>query len=449
MKLPDIFEERMTGLLGDEYPAFRESMDQHPFSGLRINTLKISVERFLELVPFKLKPIPWIPEGFYYEESDRPTKHPYFHAGLYYIQEPSAMSPVILLDPQPGETILDACAAPGGKTCQIAARLQDEGLLLTNDISATRAKALLRNVEISGIKNAIILCEDPSKLIPRFAGKIDRILVDAPCSGEGMFRKSAGAVKSWDEFKQEEYHDLQKPLMEAAAILLAPGGRVVYSTCTFNRRENEDTITEFIKAHPDFQQDPGPFPGATLGFSSSDGEETIALYRLWPHKADGEGHFAARLKKGTEKEKSKPLSATRPEAPPEFDEFVSRYLSKWKGEGTYRQIGERLLLVPNHVFDFAGLRVIREGWYLGDIRKGRFEPSPALAMGLTSTEFSQCLDFQPDDPDLIRYIKGETLTVEAPKGWVLITVSGYPLGWAKGVSGFLKNHYPAAWRRVD
>lgn len=449
MKLPVIFEERMEDLLGDDYPAFRDSMDHSSFSGLRINTLKISVERFLELAPFKLRPIPWVAEGFYYDDADRPAKHPFYHAGLYYIQEPSAMSPVSLLDPQPGERVLDTCAAPGGKTCQIAGALQNSGLLVTNDISATRAKALLRNVEINGIKNAIILCEDPPKLVKRFAGKFDRILVDAPCSGEGMFRKNQSGAKGWDPSKQDEYHALQKPLIEAAGDLLAAGGHLVYSTCTFNRHENEDIIYEFLKDHPEFRQDPGSCPGATFGFDSAEGETAEAIYRLWPHKADGEGHFLARMKKETIDEAMESIPVTHPEAPAEFKEFIGRHLPDWQGEGTYRTVGERLMLVPNHTFDFSGLRVIREGWYIGDIKKGRFEPSSALAMGLAAGGFDPCMDFEPEDPNLIRYIKGETLHLDSPKGWILIAVSGFPLGWAKGVDGFLKNHYPAAWRRLD
>lgn len=449
MKLPEIFEARMTELLGNEYPDFRASLDGQPFYGLRVNTLKVSVERFLELMPFSLRPIPWVPEGFYFDEGDRVSKHPYYHAGLFYIQEPSAMLPAVLLDPQPGEVVLDTCAAPGGKTCQIGARLKNQGLLLTNDISASRGKALVHNVEISGVKNAIVLCVDPPKLIPRFSGKVDRILVDAPCSGEGMFRKSDGAVKAWDPGSQEVYAALQKPLLDAAGELLAPGGTLVYSTCTFNTVENEGLIYDFLQEHGDFEQAPMLIPGIQKGFPGKDGTVAESLYRLWPHRALGEGHFAARLKKAPGEKspgRHKPHDLGEP---PEFTEFVSRYLPGWHAEGIYRRIDDRVMLVPDHGMDFSGLRVLREGWYLGDIKKGRFEPSQAFAMGLDPSDFSQCLDFDPEDPELIRYIKGETLHLDAPLGWILMTVSGFPLGWAKGVSGFIKNHYPAPWRRLD
>lgn len=449
MELPEIFEKQMEKLLGEDYPQFKNALNQRPFCGLRVNTLKISVERFLEIAPFKLRPIPWVPEGFYYEEAERPGKHPYHHAGLYYIQEPSAMSPVVLLDPQPGETVLDTCAAPGGKTCQIGARMQNRGLLFTNDISATRAKALLHNVEISGIRNAIILCEDPQKLSSRLHEKMDRILVDAPCSGEGMFRKMESSVKLWGPDKPEEYYGMQKPILEAASAMLAPGGHLVYSTCTYNRLENEDVLFEFLKIHGDFSQEPGNLPLSSSGFSGVDGEQCEAMYRLWPHKIDGEGHFVARLKKQNSGNTPEGIRTSKSEAPKEFQDFTARYMPNWKAEGIYRQVEERLMLVPEHDFDLAGIRLLREGLLLGSLKKGRFEPSQALAMGIDASDFSQVLDFDPEDPDLIRYIKGETLHADAPKGWILITVNGYPLGWGKGTGEFLKNHYPAAWRRQD
>ncbi len=449
MKLPAIFEERMENLLGEKYPEFREALEMPPLFGLRINTLKISVDRFLELSPFRLRPIPWVPEGFYYDEGDRPAKHPYYHAGLYYIQEPSAMAPVVLLDPQPGETVMDTCAAPGGKTCQIGARMRNQGLLFTNDLSATRAKALLHNVEVSGIRNAIVLCENPLKLAGRLSGKIDRVLVDAPCSGEGMFRKMEGSIKLWSADKQEEYYGMQKPILEAAAVMVAPEGHLVYSTCTYNRHENEDAVFGFLKDNLDFDQDSGPLPGASPGFSGQEGEKPTAMYRLWPHMVQGEGHFVARLKRNGKEAVPKRRQISQGNAPEAFQAFADRYMPGWKGEGVYRQLDERLMLVPSHDIDLAGIRILREGWLLGSIQKNRFEPSQALAMGLTPSEFSQTLDFSPEDPDLIRYIKGETVHRNAPKGWILITVSGYPLGWAKGMDGFLKNHYPASWRRQD
>lgn len=449
MRLPEPFRERMKSLLGEEYNAFEHSFDEKPYYGLRVNTLKISVEEFLKKSPFELKPIPWVPEGFYFDESDRPSKHPFYHAGLYYIQEPSAMSPVALLEPQPGETILDTCAAPGGKSCQIAARLQGTGLLLTNDVSATRAKALLHNIEISGIKNAIVLCEDPSKLVGRLSEAFDRILVDAPCSGEGMFRKSEGAVKAWDSFKAEACCDMQEPILEAAHQLLAPGGTLVYSTCTFNRMENEDMIYGFMDRHPEYSQSPSPISGPVPGFPGENGQPAASLYRIWPHKAEGEGHFLSRIHKGGEPGPARPVVHHQGTPPESFQEFCRQYLSEWEETGTYLQIGDRLLLVPEHRLDLKGLRIIRGGWYLGDLKKDRFEPSQAFAMGLRAEQFNQVIDFDASDPEVVRYLKGETLHVEASKGWNLITVEGFPLGWGKGNNGMLKNHYPASWRRID
>jgi len=449
MKLPAVFEARMAELLQTEYPVYRESMEQPPFLGLRVNTLKISVEDFLKIASFRLTPIPWVPEGFYYEEGDRPTKHPFYHAGLYYIQEPSAMFPVTLLDPPPGAVVLDTCAAPGGKSCQIAARLGGEGLLLTNDISASRAKALLHNIEISGIRNAVVLCEDPPRLVPRLARRLTHMLVDAPCSGEGMFRKADGVIKAWGPDRPAEFRAMQDPLLEAAAGLLAPGGALVYSTCTFNRLENEEAIGDFLGRHGDFSQDPREIPEVSPGLPDATGAVPESLYRLWPQRHKGEGHFAARLlREGAPEGEPWPLEACN-EPPAEFASFAAQYLPAWQEEGVYRQFGERLLLMPRHRLDLAGLRVIRAGWYLGDVKKGRFEPSQALALGLKAVQFAQRLDFDPEDPELIRYIKGETLHRDCPRGWILVSVAGYPLGWAKGLDGMLKNHYPAAWRRLD
>lgn len=449
MKLPAEFEERMMALLGDEFPRYRESMEQRPFLGLRVNTLKISVAEFLKIAPFRLTPIPWVPEGFYYEEADRPTKHPYYHAGLYYIQEPSAMFPVTLLAPSPGDVVLDTCAAPGGKSCQIAARLQGEGLLITNDISATRVKALLHNIEISGVKNAVILCEDPPRLVPRLASRLTHMLIDAPCSGEGMFRKSEGVMKAWGPDRPAEFRAMQDPLLKAAAGLLGPGGTLVYSTCTFNRLENEEAIGDFMQQHDGFHQVALDIPAVSPGLPAADGTEPGSLFRLWPQRQNGEGHFAARLEREGERPTA-PWPLEPCNAPPaEFQGFMEQYLPNWAEEGVYRQIGDRLLLMPRHRLDLAGLRIIRAGWYLGDVKKGRFEPSQALAMGLRPEQFTQRMDFDAQDPDLIRYIKGETLHRDCLRGWILITVSGYPLGWAKGMDGMLKNHYPAAWRRLD
>ena len=449
MKLPEIFVERTRQLLGAEYEAFENSLDEEPVYGLRVNTLKITVEAFLSITPFDLSPIPWVPDGFYFKPEDRPSKHPHYHAGLYYIQEPSAMSPVALMEPKPGEIVLDTCAAPGGKSCQIAALLQGKGLLITNDVSASRAQSLLHNIEICGIRNAVVVCEEPYKLAERFGPVFDRILVDAPCSGEGMFRKTEGAVKAWDAFKAESCCAMQEPILEAAHKLLKPGGVLAYSTCTFNRFENEDMVGAFMKRHPDYEPSPNLLSGVSLGLKDVEGKPTVSFYRIWPHRVQGEGHFLARICKNGEN-LNQLSSAQNDENPPEtFLAFCKEYLPKWNESGTYMQLGEKLMLIPNHSLNLKGLRILRSGWYLGDLKKGRFEPSQAFAMGLNTEQFKHVINFQANDLELLRYLKGETIHREAPKGWNLVAVDGFPLGWAKAMNGMLKNHYPASWRKLD
>ncbi|RAV09516.1 RsmB/NOP family class I SAM-dependent RNA methyltransferase, partial [Paenibacillus contaminans] len=317
IKLPDAFVERMSVMLGDEFEAFMRSYDEPRYYGLRINTLKVQALRFAgELSPFgRLQPVQWASDGFYYEEGERPGKHPYYHAGLYYIQEPSAMAPVELLDVQPGERVLDLCAAPGGKSTQIAAKLGGKGLLVSNDNSAERVKALVKNIELSGVRNAVVLNETPERLAPVFAGFFDKILIDAPCSGEGMFRKEEEMAKQWERHSVERCVIMQRDILGQAASMLKPGGRIVYSTCTFAPEENECMIAEFVAAFRDFRIVPAETQhgfdsghpdwvaavkaGAAEAGSEAAGADAAAAVRgtvrLWPHRLKGEGHFVAVL----------------------------------------------------------------------------------------------------------------------------------------------------------
>ena len=304
MNLPMEFVNRMKELLGNnEYEEFLNSYNKPRFYGLRVNTLKISVEEFLKISPFKLSPIPWTSDGFYYEEGEFPGRHPYYHAGLYYIQEPSAMLPGEVLAAKPGEKILDLCAAPGGKTVKIAADMKGQGLLIANDSSNDRVKGLIKNIELYGIKNAIVTNETPDKLSENFKGYFDKILIDAPCSGEGMLRKDYDAAKGMKNFSTEKCSGMQWEILKYIDMMLKVGGSFVYSTCTFSPGENEKMISRFLKEFSNYELiEIRKNAGIESGRPDwSDGnEELYKTARLWPHKLKGEGHFVALLHKKTE-----------------------------------------------------------------------------------------------------------------------------------------------------
>ncbi|MCP3794500.1 RsmB/NOP family class I SAM-dependent RNA methyltransferase [Paenibacillus sp. CH40] len=303
VQLPTAFVKRMEQLLGDEFEAFMTAYDHTPHAGIRVNTLKIPVEDFKERSPFELRPIPWCATGFYIPHGTKPGLHPYYHAGLYYIQEPSAMSPVELLNVAQDEAVLDLCAAPGGKSTQIAAKLQGSGVLVTNDISADRTKALAKNVELYGVRNAVVLNESPDRIADAFPHFFDKILIDAPCSGEGMFRKDEDMAKQWETHSVDKCVVMQRDILRVAASMLSTGGRIVYSTCTFAPEENEGMIAEFLEAHPDFDVVSVPSEaGFAPGHPEWMSEEVAASHpelrgtaRLWPHLVEGEGHFIAVL----------------------------------------------------------------------------------------------------------------------------------------------------------
>lgn len=443
MELPIEYTEKMQRLLGDDYSKYLDSFAESRYFGLRINTLKVTANHFANQNIFSLKPVPWCEDGFYYLETERPAKHPYYHAGLYYLQEPSAMSPGATLPIEPGDRVLDVCAAPGGKSTQLGARLQGEGLLVANDISAGRAKALLKNVELFGIRNGVVMSEPPERLEERFSDFFDKILIDAPCSGEGMFRKEPDMVKNWNEEMLTFCQNEQEKIMESCAKMLRPGGMIFYSTCTFAVEENEKTIAHFLEKHGEFSLVPIE---KNYGFAPGVGELHHCA-RLYPHKIKGEGHFLALLQKvgeapqitlaGEIEEKEKDLAP--------FFAFAKEVL-KATFSGTYKIFGDSLYLLPSGMPSMKGLRVLRTGWQLGTLKKGRFEPTQAFAMGLRKEEVRNTEDFPLEDDRVIRYLKGETVDAEGKEGWTLVCVDGFPLGWAKRQGGRLKNKYAVGWK---
>lgn len=452
--LPERFKQRIKEQLGTEYEAYLQSFQEKGRNGLRVNTGKLTAEEFETLSPFGLKQVPWVPNGYIYED-ERPAVHPYYYAGLYYLQEPSAMTPASLLPIEPGDKVLDLCAAPGGKSTELAARLRGEGVLVSNDISNSRAKALLKNLELFGTKNAVILSEPPAKLAERFAGYFDKILVDAPCSGEGMFRKSPAIMKNWEQYGVEYYQKLQREILPSAVKMLKPGGMLLYSTCTFSPEEDEDTLLFLLREYQELSMAESPL--TYEGFAEGrpewvDGpEELKKAIRIWPHRMEGEGHFVALLQKSMDAD----ADTYRGERvrPAKLSEEAEAFLSHISlGLEPERIISreEKLYYLPEGLPELTGLRILRTGLLLGEMKKNRFEPSQALACALKAEEYDNCYNLSSEDADVIRYLKCETITATEPvkDGFVLVCVDGYPLGWGKAANGVIKNKYLAGWRMM-
>ena len=428
--LPKEFLQRMEEQLGAEYPQFLESLERPRAVALRFNLLKGETPK----LPFVGDPVPWAENGYYYDPQSRPGLHPYHEAGVYYLQEASAMAPVTLLAPQPGERVCDLCAAPGGKSTQIAAKMAGEGFLLCNEYSPKRAKILSRNIERMGIANAMVTNAPVEALAERFDGFFDRVLVDAPCSGEGMFRKEEAAVTDWSEETVEMCARRQLEILRSGAKLLRPGGRLVYSTCTFAPEENEQTVAQFLREHPDFAPETVDAPWFTPTENGG--------FRLWPHKLLGEGHFAAVLKKsGEDFSEADPCPGEK--LPKVFTEFA-KAMEITLPAGKALSFGGRLFWAPEGMPDIQKLKVLRPGLELGEIKKDRFEPAHALALWLKDA--ANVLDLPADSRELAAYLHGETIPC-SQKGWCLVTVDGYGIGWGKGDGKVLKNHYPKGLRR--
>ena len=465
-ELPVEFLDKMKQLLGEnDFLAYIESFEKPAFHGLRFNTLKLDEteyndEKYKEL--WQLRKIPWISNGFYYEEKDgfNPARHPYYFAGLYYLQEPSAMTPASLLPVSPGDAVLDLCAAPGGKSTELAAKLNGQGFLLSNDISNSRAKALLKNLELFGVGNCCVSSEAPEKLALYYEGFFDKILIDAPCSGEGMFRRDKGLIKSWLQKGPEFYSNIQREIMVQAVKMLKPGGMLLYSTCTFDEEEDEGTIRYILETFEDMR-----LVRLELKPGFASGKELEGCVRLFPHKIDGEGHFMALLEKAGSKEVSENtftgshdpkghmnLNKEEQESLFDFLAHIDRDFDKKriyvKNDCVYYLPGVLLTGDQNRLLK---VRYLRTGLALGELKKGRFEPSQALAMNLKMPEFDNIVNFSCENERVIRYLKGETVSLsedemDGKNGWCLVCVDGFPLGFAKRTGVMLKNKYYPGWR---
>ncbi len=550
--LPIAYTKRMQALLGSEYDDYLASFEQPSSRGLRVNTLKLKAGDFPALCGRSLRPVPWISNGFYAPEDWQASRDPLYYAGLFYLQEPSAMTPASCLPVEPGDRVLDLCAAPGGKATELGARLRGQGLLWANDISASRARALLKNLELWGIPNICVTGETPERLSQALPEFFDKILVDAPCSGEGMFRRQPDMLRDWTAKGPAYYVPIQRELLLQAASMLRPGGYLLYSTCTFSPEEDEENVAFLLENVPEMSLVPLPlFAGAAPGFGLS------GVLRLFPHRLEGEGHFVAlfqkergsrneafglyekaegwepagkelkkdltfaqrerpgkagKARKNGETEKAgkgksrtyrmtrrdgntvreeagavdeneakesyyafarflRPTADSKEEMPgsheladkqnpPGSQNTQDSHEPLWTS-GTIKLIGENLYALPGELPDTSGLRVLRSGLLLGQSRRGRFEPSQALAMALKPKEFSASICLSREDERVLRYLKGESISLEtgilpnpgisadpaeSADGWRLICLEGFPLGWAKDSGALLKNKYYPGWR---
>ena len=477
--LPDQFAERMEGLLKTEYGAFLDALEQERHQALRLNRLKKNAEGKSAAEVFAPRDktrslVPWAKDACYYSSGEQPGKHPFHEAGLYYIQEPSAMAPAEILSPKPGERVLDLCAAPGGKSAQLAAALAGTGLLVCNEIHPARARILSGNLERMGVCNALVTNETPERLARFFPGYFDRILVDAPCSGEGMFRKNPAACEEWSPENVALCARRQDNILHRAAEMLRPGGRLVYSTCTFAPAENEGSVSRFLAGHPDFSLlpiDKSAFGGASCDGVPEWGGETdkrlTGTLRLWPHRIKGEGHFAALMEKEGGREaavRSCPANGFVKGLPEREAEalfsFCRENLTPFQGspaeqiaeavglkeETVLIRFGDNLYLVPAQTPDLKGLKALRPGLWVGSLKKDRFEPSHALALALWPKFAAHVWDFGTDDAKALSYLNGQTFDAAGEKGWYLICLQGFSLGWGKLAGGIMKNHYPKGLR---
>ncbi len=436
--------------LGAAYDAFLASYEKERTYGLRYNPLKASREDFLREAPFALRAVPWAEEGFYYEPSEQPGRHMLHEAGAFYIQEPSAMAVVPLLDPQPGERILDLCAAPGGKSTHIAGRMRGQGLLVSNEIVPSRAKVLSQNIERLGVANCVVCREEPARIAALFPAFFDRVLVDAPCSGEGMFRKDETAIAEWSAENVALCAARQRDILREAAKTVRPGGVLVYSTCTFSEAEDEDAAEDFLAMCPEYRMEGEPL-------------------RLMPHLAEGEGHFAVKFRRiggtseGTSEKdhagsREKDVSGRKGRKPVRAagklaDDFLYKELELTEAgrkalfDGrTLQPFGEALYLVPDAMIPLDGLRIERPGLQIGFCEKDRLRPSHALALALRPEYVRKSCAMTPKQA--AAYIRGETFAVDpARKFWYLLTVQGFSIGFGKAAGGQMKNHYPKGLRR--
>ena len=429
--LPDKYLNAMKSLLKDEYDDYLACFDNPQIHSLRVNTSKISVDRFKEIFPYNLEQVPWCKDGFYFDDLSI-SKHPYYYAGLYYLQEASAMLPAEVLPIEEGDIVLDACAAPGGKSLKLLDKLNNTGLLVSNDISISRANALLRNIERAGFSNYYVIAKDIIELEEHFPKYFDKILLDAPCSGEGMFRKDKALIESWKERDSEYFLPIQKRLIQACINMLKDGGKLVYSTCTFDVREDEEIIQYALDNNSNIKLLPiekyDGFKDANDGYG----------VKLFPHRIKGEGHYVCLLQKDGNSHKCESRVMAKTDI-----SFINE-LNKRFYDGIFEKINDYIYFLKP--INTKGIRVLRSGLLLGKETKYGFEPSQQLAMNLKINEYNNVLNLKSSDNLVEKYLKGETIETNSNlNGMVLVCVDDCPLGFAKAKNGVLKNKIDKGW----
>ena len=429
-QLPEKFIENMKKQLPQtEWEAFFATYENKPWKGVRLNPLKGEKADLQALLPFLDEPIAWEENGFY-TSAEKLGASPFHSAGIFYSQEPSAMSAAPLLKVQAGERVLDLCSAPGGKGTQLACKMQGKGIIVLNEPVESRAKILLQNVERLGIQNAVVTWDTPERLAEKFVGYFDKILVDAPCSGEGMFRKNhEEALQEWSEENVELCARRQSRILESATKMLKTGGSLVYSTCTFAIDEDEGQIEKYLQAHPCMR--------------------LVKKEKLYPHKIKGEGHFVALLNKIGETEtrpvKTAKISVTSL-TQKVYKDFEKSFF-KIPFAKNLHAVNSVVYALPDEIFDWRALQVLRVGVRLGEMKNGRFEPSHHLAMSSKKSICKNVVDISQADGRVDKYLRGETIEGDVENGWCIVCVEGYPLGLGKAVNGVVKNHYPKGLRR--
>ncbi len=453
LMINESYHNKLDSIFQQNKEKYIDILDKEPNFGIRFNSLKIKNNTIFAKLGIEKDKVQWAENGYYLKAEDSVTKNPLYEAGAYYIQEPSAMIPASVIDIQEGDVVLDMCAAPGGKTTLIGEKLKGTGALVANDISNSRAKILAKNVEKFGITNAVILSENQEVLEKKLENFFDKILIDAPCSGEGMFRKEPAVEKYWHDKIDLEYQEIQKSLLSSAALMLKDGGQIVYSTCTFNKLENEEVVLWFLENNEDFELVDLDHEtlGISMGHNISEHFDLTKTGRIYPFAQRGEGHFVAKIQRKGENiptdlgNNHKTINNKQYASLVEFfDKNFKSLEVKDLGNYIVKHI-DSYFISPIDPSRFKGVRVVRSGFHLGDESK-KFQPSSVLARGIEPSDFKGVINLDISDQKALKYLKGETIDFDLNyDGTVLICVDDLPLGFGIIKNNKIKNKYNKHW----